>query len=77
MYPTTDTTTVLALARQHQADVKRGFPRRHRKGGQPEPSMPLTFTAPWAGRRGRTVDPGAASVGQGENCRLTVGLRAR
>jgi hypothetical protein len=57
MYPTTDTNTVLALARQHQADVKRGFPRRHRKGWQPEPSMPLTFTAPM----GR-IDVGALSI---------------
>ena len=56
MYTTLDTDRILRLARDHQDDVKRGFPRRRRRS-EPDPSLPLTFTAPVA-----RIDVGALSI---------------
>jgi hypothetical protein len=57
MYTTLDTTTILSLARQHQDDVKRSFPRRQRRVVHPDPSTPTIITAP-PGR----IDVGALSI---------------
>jgi hypothetical protein len=56
MYTTNDTDTMLALARQRQDDVKRGFPRKLRKHGA-DISLPATFAAPVA-----RIDVGALSI---------------
>ncbi len=44
MYTTLDTTAMLALARQHQADVKASFPRKLRKH-HPDVSTPAVITS--------------------------------
>jgi hypothetical protein len=56
MYTTLDTDSILRLAHQHQAEVKRAFPRRFRKS-EPGPSVPTIIAAPMA-----RIDVGALSI---------------